>query len=162
MHQFSLYLPNNITGCSGCYQIVESSYNVTLEAHDNFTANFEHFQNLTQMGVSQVVEVIRSMLEQHHQLATRTAAVEQNVTSQLLMIQNQTIRMQHFSDMLVPELSAVANSSQDVTMSHSNNVMNATQLELLVNSISSIIANNITTLLGQAEMAYNESITKVS
>jgi len=149
------------TGCSGCYQIIESTYNITLQAHNNFTANYEHFQNLTQMGVSQAVEVIRSMLEERRQLAVRTAATERNVTSQLSVIQTQTIRIQHSSDMFEPILSAVANTTQEVTTSHNNNVMNITKLDMLVTTISSIISNNISVLLNQAEVAYNESVVKV-
>jgi len=113
------------------------------------------------MGVSQAVEVIRSMLEEDHQLAIRTAATERNITSQLFMIQNQTVRIQDLSDMLEPRLSAVVNTNQEVTTSHSNNVMNTTQLDMLVATISDIISNNITTLLHQAEVVYNESIAKV-
>ena len=140
---------------------MESTYNLTLQAHNNFTANYEHFQNLTQMGVSQVVEEIRSLLEEHHQLAIRTAATERNVISQLFMIQNQTIRIQNLSDVLEPVLSAVANTNQEVTTSHDNNIMNTTELDVLVTTISYIISNNITTLLSNAELAYNESIAKV-
>ena len=151
-----------LVACSSCYKLVESFYNTTLEARVNFTKFHQHFLNISQLNISQLVSHYETMLIIHRGLATETAGNERNLTFHLSTIANATNQASELLDVLKRNLSLAINGDHSARTTHGNNMAVLMEVEELVNTISDIVSRNITSLSFRAEFIYNQILTKVS
>lgn len=141
---------------------MESNYNTTLEAHANFTNFYEHFLNLSQLNISQLLNQYETMLMISHSLAVETSENERNLTFQLSAIANATNQANESLDILSRNLSSAMNGDHTARVTHNDNMAMLRELDKLVNAISGIVRRNITVLSHQAEYNYNQILVKVS
>ena len=148
--------------CTGCYNLVELNYNVTLEAHSNLTSYYEYFLNISQLDVSQLLDHYEMMLVISNNLAMETSKNEKNVTLQLSVIANATIQASQHLDMLNRNLSAATNDNLIAATTHSNSEVILGEITTLVNTISDLVSGNITDLSRLAERYYDNILKMVS
>ena len=141
---------------------MESYYNTSLEAHVNFTTFYEHFLNLSQLNISQLVDRYQAMLRIAHNLATETAKNERNFTFQLSAVANATTEANKLLDMLKRNLSSAVNGSRTARLTHNNSMTTLRELDMLVNAIDNIVSNNITVISNHTALIYDQILTKVS
>ena len=141
---------------------MESYYNTSLEAHVNFTTFYEHFLNLSQQNISQLVDRYQAMLRIAHNLAVETAKNERNFTFQLSVVANATTEANKLLDMLKRNLSSAVNGSRTAKLTHNNSTTTLRELDMLVKAIDNIISNNITVISNRTASIYGQILTKVS
>ena len=141
---------------------MESSYNKSLEAHVNFTAFYEHFLNLSQLNIPQLLDRYQAMLRVAHSLSVETANNERNVTLQLSIIANATTEANKLLDTLKRNLSSAMNGSRTARLIHNNSMAILRELDMLVNSIGNIISHNITVTSNRTASINDQILTKVS